>query len=162
MKRLLPHPYLSALLLVFWPLISDGGGLGTFVLALLLALAIPQVTARYWRERTPRLRPFLLLGYLAIVLWDVIVANVQVALIILFRPADRIRSAWIAVPIDLLSPEARALLAGTITMTPGTVTADFAADGRALLIHALHAPDPDAVCRDIKRRYEARLKRIFP
>ena len=162
MKRLLPHPYLSALLLLFWPLISDGGGLGTFLVALVLALAIPQVTARYWRERTPRLRPFLLLSYLAIVLWDVILANVHVAMIILFKPADRIRSAWVTVPIDLPSPEARALLAGTITMTPGTVTADFSADGRALLIHALHAPDPDAVRRDIKRRYEARLKRIFP
>ena len=41
------------------------------------------------------------------------------------------------------------------------VTADIAADGRALLIHCLDAPDPDAVRDDIKARYEARLKRIF-
>jgi multicomponent K+:H+ antiporter subunit E len=33
--------------------------------------------------------------------------------------------------------------------------------GRALLIHSLHAPDPDAVRDGIKSRYEARLKRIF-
>jgi multicomponent K+:H+ antiporter subunit E len=33
--------------------------------------------------------------------------------------------------------------------------------GRALLVHALHAPDPDAVREDIKTRYEARLLRIF-
>jgi multicomponent K+:H+ antiporter subunit E len=91
----------------------------------------------------------------------VIIANFQVARIMLFLPADRIRSAWITVPLDLTSPEAISLLAGTITMTPGTLTADFSADNRALLIHALHAPDPDAIRAQIKSRYEARLKRIF-
>ncbi len=64
-------------------------------------------------------------------------------------------------PLDLQSPEAISLLAGTITMTPGTLTADMSACGRALLVHALHAPDPSAVCADIKARYETRLKRIF-
>jgi multicomponent K+:H+ antiporter subunit E len=91
----------------------------------------------------------------------VIVANFQVARIILFLPADRIQSAWITVPLDLTSPEAISLLAGTITMTPGTLTADISADGRALLVHALHAPDPDAIRDEIKTRYESRLKRIF-
>ena len=94
-------------------------------------------------------------------MWDVIVANFQVARIVLFMPRDRIRSAWITVPLDLKTPAAISLLAGTITMTPGTLTADFSSDGRALLIHSLHAPDPDAVRDDIKSRYEARLKRIF-
>ena len=90
-----------------------------------------------------------------------IVANFQVARIVLFMPRDKIRSAWVTVPLDLRSPEAITLLAGTITMTPGTLTADMSACGRALLIHSLHAPDPDAVRDDIKARYEARLKRIF-
>ena len=99
--------------------------------------------------------------YLGLVLWDVVVANFQVAAIILFLPPARIRSAWITVPVDLPGPEALALLAGTITLTPGTLTADVSADGRALLIHALHAPDPDATRDAIKARYETRLKRIF-
>jgi multicomponent K+:H+ antiporter subunit E len=100
-------------------------------------------------------------AYSVLVLWDVIVANFQVAWIVLFMPRDRIRSAWVTVPLDLTSPEAISLLAGTITMTPGTVTADMSACGRALLIHSLHAPDPDAVRDQIKSRYETRLKRIF-
>ena len=105
--------------------------------------------------------PGLGIPYMALVLWDVIVANIQVAKIVLFMPSDQIRSAFITVPIDLDSPEAITLLAGTITMTPGTLTADIASDGKSLLIHSLHAPDPDAVRDDIKTRYEARLKRIF-
>ena len=94
-------------------------------------------------------------------MWDIIVANIQVAKIILISRNEDIKSAWIPVPIDLKTPEAITMLAGTITMTPGTVTADMSSCGRVLLIHSLHAPDPDAIRDDIKTRYEARLKRIF-
>ena len=64
-------------------------------------------------------------------------------------------------PLDLVEPESITVLAGTITMTPGTLTAEIAADGHSLLVHCLHAPDPDGVRDDIKARYERRLKEIF-
>ena len=161
MSRLYPHPYLSLTLGVLWILLVNHVHLGSLVMAVILATLIPHLTARWWPDR-PRVRhPLALVAYAALVLWDVIVANFQVARIILFVPGDRIRSAWITVPLDLTSPEAISLLAGTITMTPGTLTADFSADGRALLIHSLHAPDPDAIRSEIKSRYEARLQRIF-
>jgi len=159
--RLFPHPGLSVLLVLIWILLSNSVSRGTLVMAVILGLGIPILTAIYWPDR-PRLRsPLRLLSYVCIVLWDVIVANFQVAWIILFMRSDQIRSALITVPIDLPSPEALSLLAGTITLTPGTVTADVSADGKALLIHALHAPDPDATRDTIKQRYEARLRRIF-
>jgi multicomponent K+:H+ antiporter subunit E len=161
MRRLFPHPFLSLTLIVLWILLVNDLHLGSLILAVILATVIPLLTSPWWPDR-PRIRhPLALVAYGFLVLWDVIVANFQVARIILFLPADRIRSAWITVPLDLTSPEAISLLAGTITMTPGTLTADFSADGRALLIHSLHAPDPDAIRDEIKTRYEARLKRIF-
>lgn len=161
MRKILPHPYLSATLFGIWLILSGSAALGTMLLALVLAVLVPLATSRYWPEKTPRVRPLALAGYVALVLWDVVVASAHVAWIVLFKPASQIQSAWITVPIDLPCAEARALLAGTITLTPGTLTADFAEDGSALLIHALHAPDPDAVRDEIKHRYEARLKRIF-
>ena len=161
MKRLYPHPVLSATLTLLWLLLANSWTLGSLLLALVLATLIPQLTARWWPDRPRVLRPFALLAYILLVVRDVITASFQVAGIILFLPADRIRSAWISVPLDLTSPEAISLLAGTITMTPGTLTADLSADGRALLVHALHAPEPDAIRDEIKTRYEARLKRIY-
>ena len=89
------------------------------------------------------------------------VSNVQVAYWVLFLPSRSLRTQFVVVPLDLASPEAIALLAGTITMTPGTVSADLAADGSAILVHCLHTTDPDAVVRQIKTRYERRLKEIF-
>jgi multicomponent K+:H+ antiporter subunit E len=95
------------------------------------------------------------------VLWDICLANLQVARIILFVPNAALRPAWVTIPLDLRAPEAITVLAGTITMTPGTVSSDLSACGRALLVHCLHAPDPAGVVTDIKTRYEARLKEIF-
>ena len=161
LRRLYPHPYLTLSLIVMWFLLVNQWKIGSLVMAIFLATVIPLVTSHYWPHR-PQLNSMrALLSYAALVVWDVIIANIQVAKIILFMPRDRIQSAWIAVPIELKSPEAIAILAGTITMTPGTVTADMSACGRVLLIHSLHAPDPDAIRDDIKSRYETRLKRIF-
>lgn len=161
LKRLFPHPYLTLTLIVLWFLLVNQLKIGSLVMAIILATVIPLLTSSWWPDRPRIRRPFSLAAYVLLVLWDVIVANFQVARIVLFMPRDRIRSAWITIPLDLCTPEAITLLAGTITMTPGTLTADMSADGRALLVHALHAPDPDAVRDAIKARYESRLKRIF-
>jgi multicomponent K+:H+ antiporter subunit E len=161
LKRLFPHPYLTLTLIVLWFLLVNKLAVGSLVFAVILGTIIPLMTSAWWPHRAVVKRPFALASYCVLVLWDVIVANFQVARIVLFMPRDRIRSAWVTVPLDLRSPEAITLLAGTITMTPGTLTADMSACGRALLIHSLHAPDPAAVRDDIKARYETRLKRIF-
>lgn len=160
-RRLYPHPYLTLTLIVLWFLLVNQWKVGSLVMAIILGTAIPILTSGWWPDRPRVKRPLGLAAYAALVMWDVIVANFQVARIVLFMPRDKIRSGWVTVPLDLTSPEAISLLAGTITMTPGTLTSDMSACGRALLIHSLHAPDPDAVRDEIKARYEARLIRIF-
>ncbi len=161
LRKVFPHPYLTLFLMAVWFMLANRLAVGTMVMAVFLGTVIPHLTAVWWPKRPRVKHPFALLSYAGLVIWDVIVANFQVARIVLFMPADQIRSAFIRVPVDLQSREAITLLAGTITMTPGTLTADMSSCGKALLIHALHAPDPDAVRDDIKARYEARLKRIF-
>lgn len=161
LRRLLPHPALSLMLVLVWLGLVNKVTLGNLLLGAFLGLVLPALTGPYWPNR-PRLRnPLGIVGYVLIVLWDIIVANVQVAAIILFKRNRNIQSRWICIPLDLTSPEAITVLAGTITLTPGTVSAVLSADGSHLLVHALHADDPDAVRDDIKSRYEARLKEIF-
>ncbi|WP_341213836.1 Na+/H+ antiporter subunit E [uncultured Limimaricola sp.] len=160
-RKLLPHPLLSTLLVIVWCLLINDLSLGTVVFGVILGLLIPISTAAYWPDR-PRIgRPWRLVSYMILVIWDIIVANVQVAMIVLFKRNADMAPNWVRIPLDLRSPEAITLLAGTITLTPGTVSADLSADGSALLVHALDAADPDAVRDDIKSRYERRLKEIF-
>jgi multicomponent K+:H+ antiporter subunit E len=161
LKRLFPHPYLTLLLIVTWMLLVNGTKLGSLVMAIILGTIIPLLTAPYW-PNAPRMRNIpAMIEYVLIVLWDIVVSNFQVARIVLFMPNANLRPAFVAVPMDLRTPEAITVLAGTITMTPGTVTSDMSACGRVLLIHCLHAPNPDEVRDGIKARYEARLQRIF-
>lgn len=161
LARLVPHPLLSLSLLIVWLALVNKVTLGNVILGAGFGLVIPMLTHAYWPDR-PKLRnPLMVVEYTLVVLWDIVVANVQVALILLFRPEARIRSTWICVPVELTSAEAITVLAGTITMTPGTVSATLSADGAAILVHTLDTDDPDGVRDQIKSRYERRLKEIF-
>lgn len=159
--RLLPHPILSLLLVVVWLMLVNALSLGSLVMGIILGLVIPFITAAYWPDRPKVRRPFAALGYILIVMWDILVANVVVAWTILTKSNEAMQSTWVTIPLDLKRPEAISILAGTITLTPGTVSADLSNKGHALLVHALDAADPDAVRDEIKQRYERRLKEIF-
>lgn len=160
MSRVFPHPGLSVLLAVMWVVMVNDLTFGAAFLGLVVGVAVPIFTAAWWPGR-PKVRFIPATGYLALVVWDIIIANFEVAAIILFKPNRDLRPAWLAIPLELSSPEAITVFAGTISLTPGTVSSDVSACGNYLLVHALHAPDPDATIAQIKARYEARLLRIF-
>lgn len=161
LRKTFPHPLLSLLLVAVWLMLLNDVSLGGIVMGVILGIAIPKITSPYWPDRPRLRRPFRIAEYILLAIWDIIVANVVVAKLILFKRNADMSPAWITVPLDLRTPEAITVLAGTITLTPGTVSAEFSADGRELLVHALDAPDPDAVRDEIKTRYERRLKEIF-
>lgn len=162
LRRLVPHPFLSLTLVFVWLELVNTFTLGNLILGSVIGIVIPMLTAAYWPDRPKIAKPLKIVEYVLIVLWDIIVANVQVAMIILFRRERAIRSHWIPVPVELTSAEAITVLAGTITMTPGTVSAVLSADGDCILVHCLHTDEPDAIRDEIKSRYERRLKEIFP
>ncbi|MRU14137.1 Na+/H+ antiporter subunit E [Roseovarius sp. A21] len=160
-RRIFPHPVLSLTLLFVWLALVNKVTSGNVLLGVILAIVVPMMTAPYWPRRAKIGKPFRVAEYILIVLWDIVVANVQVALIILFKSNKNTHSHWITVPLEITSPEAITVLAGTITMTPGTVSAMLSADGGSILVHCLHTDDPDGVRDEIKSRYEWRLKEIF-
>lgn len=159
-KSLVPHPLLTLFIVVVWMLLT-GISWGSAILGSVLGIAIPLLTSPYWPDRPIVRSPLTILEYALVVLWDIVVANFQVAYLILFRRGASLRSRFVTVPLDLRTPEAITALAGTITMTPGTVSADLSGDGRALLVHCLETDDPEGTVATIKSRYEKRLMRIF-
>lgn len=160
-RWLLPHPLLTLILAIVWTLLQNEVSAGMVVFGIILGIIIPRATAIWWPESPGQFRILRMASYAVIVLWDIIVANIEVAWIVLTVPNAKLKPAWIVVPLDLKSPEAITTLAGTITLTPGTVSADMSEGGKCLLVHVLHTHDPDAVRDEIKTRYEARLREIF-
>lgn len=161
MARMFPHPQLTLMLTLVWLLLVNTFTPGNLILGLVLGIAIPVITQPFWQKRPVLRSPLRIVEYVAIVLWDIVVANVVVAYTILFKSNARTRSHWVSVPLELTSPEAITVLAGTITMTPGTVASALTADARAILVHCLDTDDPEGIRDHIKHRYERRLKEIF-
>jgi len=158
--RWLPHPLMTLTLAAVWLLLVNTFDWGQLLLGLALGVLIPRFTDAFWPERPRMKRPGLMLRYLARLLADIVVANFEVARRIL-GPTAKLRPAFIELEVTLRDEFAVTLLASTISLTPGTVSADLSRDRRTLLIHCLDVPDPEALCHQIRQRYEEPLREIF-
>ena len=169
--RWLPTPFRSLFLFMVWLLLNNSVSVGHLVLATIFAIFIPLLSFSLREPQPLILRPGLALKQLLIVLYDIIVANLQVALLIL-GPSKNLRPAFIKVPIDLTHDMPITILASSVSLTPGTVSAEVypiaesLPEGeeptqRYLLIHVLDLKDEEALIKQITQRYEAPLKEIF-
>lgn len=159
-SRLMPAPLLSATLVVVWLVINQSGSLGQWLLGMALAVAIPWFTEPLRTERPVLRRPGLAMKLLARVLRDIVTSNLQVARLILGRESA-IEPGFFWLPLSITDPHGIVALAGIITMTPGTLSADLSPDRRYLLIHAFNMDDEAALIESIKTQYEAPLMEIF-
>ena len=160
MNNLIPAPFLSLFLLFFWLLLQNKISAGIVVLGAILALLIPLYTNR-GRDFPAKIhKPFKVVEYFILLLIDIIISNLNIAAIILL-PRRRIQPALIEYPLDIVGEVPITVLASTISLTPGTITAEIRRDGRALMIHALNVEDHEKLIASIKSRYEMRLKEIF-
>lgn len=160
LRRVFPHPLLSLILWAIWLLLNNSINSGHIVLGAVLAIFIPWLTSSYWPEKIIIRRPWMLVNYIVKVLFEIIVANVVVAKLIL-GPQKKLNPGFLHYELQLTSPIGIGLLANTISLTPGTVTCDLSEDGRYLLIHALHIDDVTAIKTEIYHKFEKPLLEIF-
>lgn len=158
--RWLPHPLLSVMLAAAWLLLQRSVAPPHLITAGVLAVALPLLLAGFLPPATKLARPARVPAFAARVLWDIVVANVTVARIVL-APRSNPQPAWVPVALALHHPTAISLLATIITTTPGTVSCIVDAERREILVHALDCRDPVALAAEIKQRYETPLLEIF-
>ena len=105
----------------------------------------------------------ILFVYVFVFLWELIKANVDVA-VRAFRKEPE-KSGIVKVPVDLKSEYALAMLADSITLTPGTITMDIVEqDGQTYFyVHCIEVPegDPAAQGDAIKGTLEKWVRRIW-
>ncbi len=158
-KNWVPHPVLSVVMLLIW-LSLNNASMGHVVLGSLLSLGIPYLVQDFWPTAVRVHKPFKLAMYLLMVLVDICKANFIVAVQIL-GPNNKLKAKFFQVPLDVTNDFTISMLAGTITLTPGTVSSELSADKKYLLVHALNVDDVQQAAADIKLRYEKPLKEIF-
>ena len=160
MKLLLPHPLLSLGLFIASVLLSGSMGAPSLVLALVMALAAPQVM-RALRIDPVRVRaPGAILTLAGRVAIDIVRSNLAVGQILVGRRADRV-SGFIHIPLELKDRYGLAVLAIIITSTPGTLWVEFDRGSGRLLMHVLDLVDEATWVQIVKERYERPLMEIF-
>jgi multicomponent K+:H+ antiporter subunit E len=140
--------------------LNQSWSLGQLLLGAALALAIPWFTEALRADKPVLRRPGVALRLGLVVLKDIVTSNIDVARLILGRESA-IRPGFVWLPLTITDPHGIVALAGIITMTPGTLSADLSPDRKHLLIHAFNVDDPAALIETIKSRYEAPLMEIF-
>jgi multicomponent Na+:H+ antiporter subunit E len=143
--RLLRHLLLFALLMAFWLLLS--GRLDPlFVVLGAISSAVVTVASGRGIERTigpagehARVRVLALVPFTFWLLGRMIGSAVQIAYIVV-NPRVPPEPGIVRIPIQLRSPAARAVLANSVTLVPGTMTLEMT--DREITVHSF---TPDAV-----------------
>lgn len=145
-------------LAIFWILLSghwDAIHLGMgFLSVTVVALISNRHLAADSDVGTELARLLRLIPYAPWLLWEIVVANVDVLLRVLgFRPID---PRVIRFEPEMESEFGRVVLANSITLTPGTVTVEVEEDG-AFVVHALA---PEFARGVLEGRMTAQVKKV--
>jgi multicomponent K+:H+ antiporter subunit E len=161
MKRWLPFPLVSLLLLAMWLLLNQTLAAGQVLLGVALALGGALLLAQLEAPQGGVRRAAVIAELVGLIFADIVRSNIAVARIVL-HPGARTRvSGFLSIPLMLRHPGGLAVLACIITVTPGTSWARYDRARNVLTIHVLDLVDEDAWVRIFKQRYEARLLEIF-
>lgn len=157
--RLLPAPFVSALLLALWLLLNQSLDASAWLIGALLGIAIPAAVAPLRPVATRVRAPRVALRLLFVVLADVARTNWQVARGVLRGTPPR--GKFIVIPLDLHEPSGLAVLAVIMCLTPDTLWAELSLDRKRLMIHVFDLHDEAAYIAEVKARYEQPLMEIF-
>ena len=159
-SRVLPNPALTLLLAALWLMLNNTASLGHLLLGLFLGWAIPLLVQGFLVDLPAVRRPLKLCLFCLKGFYDIVAANIHVAKLVL-GPRGHLQPAFVEIPMAIEHPFVLAVLTSIISLTPGTVSASLRPDHKVLLIHALDAPDIEALAAEVKTRYETPLLEIF-
>jgi multicomponent Na+:H+ antiporter subunit E len=107
-------------------------------------------------------RVWALISFGVFLTYSIIVSSLHVAGLILARHPN-LDQGIVAIPLEASNDVEIALLATSITLTPGTLSVDVRTDEngqRVLYVHNLVVGDPDEMRKSIKRDFEQRILRF--
>jgi multicomponent Na+:H+ antiporter subunit E len=150
----------NVLLAVAWAAITGSFALPNLLLGFVLGLLVLFFARRVVGAPAYVHKVWQVIALAVYFLWELVLANLRVAYDVL-TPAHHMRPGVIGIPLDATTDAEITLLANLITLTPGTLSLDVAADRRTLYIHAMYLGDIDAERRKIKNGFERRVLAVL-
>jgi len=132
------------------------GGIFSFTIAVATNDLFVEKHEKIQYGNLPRVEFFI--AYMFVLIWEIYFASFNVAYRVITM---RIKPGIVKIKTGLKSVLAQALLANSITLTPGTVTVDLKKD--TVYVHWLYkrSKKEKEAARKIKGSYENLLRRIF-
>ena len=154
---------LFIILMGFWLIFTFSLKADRLIAGAVLSLVVTLFFGKYFVEHVgkflqPKRYAWALL-YVVVFLWECIKANFDVAYRVI-HPAMPIRPGIVKIKLNLKNDMARAMLANSITMTPGTISMDIIGD--YIYIHWIHVSgSPEDYSREICGKFEKYIGKIF-
>lgn len=152
----------NLILAVFWAAVSGVISLKNLLWGFLVGYLLLLVSARAFGGGQYFRKTWCFALLLVFVLYSLVAASLRLALDIL-TPNLRMKPGIIAVPLDARTDAEITLLAGLLSLTPGTLTLDVSPDKRTLFVHVMYMVrgDADRVRQRIKRDWERRVLELL-
>jgi len=164
MKRAPAVASTAAVLMMIWLGLTMTLSLQEVLLGVVVSILVAAAThGSLTGNALPLLSPGRLiaaLGYVAFFMGQMVKANIDIFLRV-FRPVIPIRPGIVEARLRLKSPRARAIVANSITLTPGTLTMDMKDD--RIFVHWVFLPEGDVHKRtqEMVDSFAGRLEKIF-
>lgn len=144
---------------LIWMLLQDTPSLNQFIFGYLLGAGVLYYIHR--QAATPFYLRRVVAGIelVVIFLYEVAWSSLRVAYL-LAHPKLPINPGLLALPLDARSDVQITMLAGMITMTPGTLSVEVSHDRSHLFIHALELDDPTETAQTLKKKFERRILEV--
>jgi len=144
-----------------WSLAPVSVAVGAVVALLATFLTWDMFNPRFSMQHFPT-RTFWFLVYIPMFFWECFKANLDVAYRV-SHPTVPIHPGIVKVKTLLKSDLGITFLANSITLTPGTLSVDVDRDEGYIYVHWIEVKhkDPEGATRDIIRRFEPIIRRIF-
>jgi len=150
---------LNVVIALIWAFLQNSYTGVDFFLGYLLGLVILFILRRFLQFDFYFRRVWALIKLIILFSKELVLANWQVIKIVLSPKMD-IKPGIIAVPTKLKTDWELTLLAGLISLTPGTVSMDFSDDNKIIYVHALHVPDKKEMVKQIHNTFEKAIMEV--
>jgi len=100
-----------------------------------------------------------LLRYVVILCREIVLASISVTKLV-FGPTEKLRSGFVAYPMEAETDLEVTTLANSITLTPGTITVHVEPSEKLLVMHAIDVgEDPEGVRESTRSALESNILR---
>ncbi len=144
---------MNILIAVFWLFLIPGAQIVDFVFGFGIGFAMMALFRDVLDCREYVRRSLAFVKFVFVFLKEYLLANWNVTVLVLTKPASRMRPGMIHYDVEGLSPAEILMLSHVISLTPGSTTVEIDADFRRLLLHLFDSSDPDAARRDITLKF---------